>query len=104
MNGLARGSNDLQYPMEVVCLVVLWRHRYKLSLCDLAEMFLHRGIVLTHEAVRDWERKLAGSVANFNFGGKIRTLGIGNSMTCRLQNSRKSKFATEQEKIHHPLA
>jgi putative transposase len=51
--------NHLQYPTDVVCLVVLWRHRYKLSLCDLAEMFLHRGIVFTHEAVRDWERKLA---------------------------------------------
>jgi hypothetical protein len=36
-----------------------------------------------------------GSVANLNFGGKIRKPSIGNSMTCRLQNSRKSKFATE---------
>ena len=51
--------NDLPYPTNVVCPVVLWRHRYQLSLRDLAEMFLHRGIVFTHEAVRDWERKLA---------------------------------------------
>jgi putative transposase len=43
----------------MVCLVVLWRFRYKLSLRDLAEMFLQRGIIFTHEAVRDWERKLA---------------------------------------------
>jgi hypothetical protein len=40
-------------------LVVFWRVRYKLSLRDLAEMFLIRGIVFTHEAVRDWEAKLA---------------------------------------------
>src|SRR5262245_29434809 len=51
--------NRLQYPTEVVCLVVLWRFRYKLSLRDLAEMFLQRGVVFTHEAVREWERKLA---------------------------------------------
>jgi putative transposase len=51
--------NRLQYPTDVVCLVVLWRFRYKLSLRDLADMFLHRGIVFTHEAVRDWESKLA---------------------------------------------
>jgi putative transposase len=51
--------NRLQYPTDVVCLVVLWRFRYKLSLRDLAEMFLQRGIMFTHEAVRDWERKLA---------------------------------------------
>ena len=40
-------------------LVVLWRVRYKLSLRDLAEMFLERGVVFTHEAVREWETKLA---------------------------------------------
>jgi hypothetical protein len=27
-------------------------------MCDLAEMFLIRGIVFSHEAVRDWETKL----------------------------------------------
>jgi putative transposase len=51
--------NHLQYPTAVVCLVVLWRHRYKLSLRDLAAMFLHCGINFTHEAVRGWERTLA---------------------------------------------
>jgi putative transposase len=51
--------NRLQFPTDVVCLVILWRFRYKLSLRDLAEMFLQRGIVFTHEAVRDWEAKLA---------------------------------------------
>ncbi len=45
-------------------LVVLWRLRYKLSLRDLAEMFLERGFVFTHEAVRDWEGKLAPLVAD----------------------------------------
>ena len=39
-------------------VVVLWRLRYKLSLRDLAEMFLIRGFVFTYEAVRDWEAKL----------------------------------------------
>jgi putative transposase len=50
--------NRLHYPTDVVCLVILWRLRYKLSLRDLAEMFLQRGIVFTHEAVRGWETKL----------------------------------------------
>ena len=51
--------NRVQYPPDVVCLVVLWRIRYKLSFRDLAEMFLDRGVVFTHEAVREWEAKLA---------------------------------------------
>jgi transposase-like protein len=40
-----------------VLLVVLWRLRYKLSLRDLAEMFLTRGFTFTHEAVRAWEAR-----------------------------------------------
>src|SRR6266567_679239 len=51
--------NHLQFPTDVVLLVVLWRLRYKLSLRDLAEMFLVRGFEFTHEAVRDWEARFA---------------------------------------------
>ncbi len=40
-------------------LVVLWRLRYKLNPRDLAEMFLERDFVFTHETVREWEAKLA---------------------------------------------
>jgi putative transposase len=51
--------NRLQYPTDVVSLVVLWRARYKLSLRDLSEMFLQRGLIFSHETVREWECKLA---------------------------------------------
>jgi putative transposase len=51
--------NRLQYPTDMICLVVLWRFRYKLSLRDLAEMFLQRGLIFTHETVRAWESMLA---------------------------------------------
>ncbi len=33
--------NYLEFPTDIVLLVVMWRVRYKLSLRDLAEMFLH---------------------------------------------------------------
>ena len=55
--------NRTQYPSDVIALVVLWRLRYKLSLRDLAEMFLIRGFVFTYEAVRDWEAKLTPTLA-----------------------------------------
>lgn len=51
--------NRLQVPSDVVFLIVLWRLRFKLSLRDLAEILLLRGLVFSHEAVRDWETKLA---------------------------------------------
>jgi putative transposase len=42
--------NKAQYPNDVIALVVLWRLRYKLSLRDLAEMFLTRSFIFTYEA------------------------------------------------------
>ncbi len=47
----------------MIALVVFWRLRYKLSLRDLAEMFLIRGIVFSHEAVRAWEARLTPALA-----------------------------------------
>jgi putative transposase len=51
--------NFLEYPTDSVRLVVLGRLCDKLSLRDLAEMFLERGFVFTHEAVREWEERFA---------------------------------------------
>jgi hypothetical protein len=48
------GLNHVQCPTDIVFLMVFFRLRYKLSLRDLADMFLTRGVVFTHEAVRDW--------------------------------------------------
>ena len=50
--------NRTQYPSDVIALAVLRGLRYKLSLRDLPEMFLIRGIEFSYEAVRDWEAKL----------------------------------------------
>jgi transposase-like protein len=55
--------NRIQYRSDVIALVVLWRLRYKLAVRDLPEMFLIRGVVFSHEAVRDWETKLAPGLA-----------------------------------------
>src|SRR5436305_488364 len=56
--------NFLEYPTDIVLLVMLWQLRYKLSLRDLAEMFLERGFEFTHEAVRDWEARFAPLIAD----------------------------------------
>ena len=55
--------NRARYPSDVIALVVLWRLRYRLTLRDLAEMLLQRDMVFSHEAVRDWEAKLAPVLA-----------------------------------------
>lgn len=55
--------NHLHVPTDIALLIVLWRLRYKLSLRDLAEMFLTRGFTFTHETVREWEERFAPLVA-----------------------------------------
>jgi putative transposase len=45
--------NRTQYPSDIIALVVLWCLRYKLSSRDLPEMFALRGMVFSHEAVRE---------------------------------------------------
>lgn len=56
--------NHLQYPTDLVLLVVLWRLRYKLSPRDLPELFLPRGFAFTQEAAREWEARLAPLLAD----------------------------------------
>src|SRR5919199_5515516 len=56
--------NHAQYPSDVIALVVLWRLRYRLTLRDLNVMFVGRRIVFSHEAVREWEAKLAPLLAD----------------------------------------
>src|SRR5215813_8104408 len=55
--------NYLELPTDIVFEIVLCRLRYKLSLRNLAEMFLLRGFEFTHEAVRDWEARFAPLLA-----------------------------------------
>src|SRR5258708_10136831 len=60
--------NRARYPSDVIALVVLWRLRCKLSLRDLTEMFLIRGIVFSHDLCakqidHDCEANLAPALA-----------------------------------------
>lgn len=64
MNATSTPFKYLEYPTDIVLLTILWRLRYKLSLHDVAEMFLERGWTFTHEAVRDWETRCAPLLAD----------------------------------------
>jgi transposase-like protein len=54
--------NRTQYPSDVIALVVVWCLPYKLALRDLPKMFLVRGLVFSHETVREWEAKLTSAL------------------------------------------
>ena len=65
---VSTSSDDVRWIecrlLQIIALVVFWRLRYRLTLRDLAEMFLQRGIVFSHEAVREWEARLAPVLAD----------------------------------------
>jgi hypothetical protein len=50
--------NRTSLPSDIIAFVMFYRLRYRLTLRDLSEILLLRGIEVSHEAVRDWETKL----------------------------------------------
>jgi putative transposase len=55
--------NLLEFPTDIVFQVLLCRFRYKLSLRNMAELFLLRGFQFTHQAVQEWEARFAPFLA-----------------------------------------
>lgn len=73
--------NYLELPTDIVFEVVVCRLRYKLSLRNLAEMYLLRGFEFTHEAVREWEERFAPLLLSISAAnGKGKWAGAGTSM------------------------
>jgi len=56
--------NYLEFPTDVVFLVIRWYFRYKLSLRDLPEMMMERGLNFSHETVRRWAIKFGPMLIN----------------------------------------
>src|SRR4051794_40404358 len=53
-----------RFPGEVISHTVWLYFRFPLSLCMVEEMLAARGIVVSHETVRQWARKFGQSFAN----------------------------------------
>ena len=46
--------NFIEYPTEIVMMVVHYYYRFKTSLDDVVELMLMRGIHLSHQTVHNW--------------------------------------------------
>ena len=53
-----------QYPVEIISHCVWLYYRFALSLRDISEMMLERGVVVSHETVRQWCAKFGQGYAN----------------------------------------
>jgi IS6 family transposase len=52
-----------RFPGEIIILAVCWYLRYKLSLEDVTELLLERGINVSREATRKWVQKFGPKIA-----------------------------------------
>jgi transposase-like protein len=57
-DGIAKALKRLHYPLDVILLCVRWYVAYSLSLRNLEEMMLERGIEVDHSSVHRWVIKL----------------------------------------------
>ncbi|HEY6422986.1 MAG TPA: IS6 family transposase, partial [Pseudonocardiaceae bacterium] len=53
-----------RYPSEIISHCVWMYFRFALSLRDVSELMLERGVEVSHETVRQWTRKFGQDYAN----------------------------------------
>ncbi|WP_454826786.1 IS6 family transposase [Paraburkholderia xenovorans] len=46
--------HGFRFPAAVISCAVRWYHRFNLSLRDIEELLLERGVVVSYESVRNW--------------------------------------------------
>lgn len=52
-----------RFPAEVISCAVRWYFRFSLSLRDIEELLLERGVVVTYETIRCWFDKFNATFA-----------------------------------------
>lgn len=51
------------FPAALISSAVRWYHRFQLSLRDIEELLLERGVTLTYEMIRRWCEKFGADFA-----------------------------------------
>ncbi len=52
-----------RFPAAIIIMTVRWYLRYKLSLADITELLLERGVNVSREAIRKWVQKFGPQIA-----------------------------------------
>jgi putative transposase len=60
---IAARYKGYRYPIEVIGHAVWLYHRFTLSLRDVEELMLARGVVVTYETIRSWCAKFGPDYA-----------------------------------------
>ena len=64
MEVVAPSYQGFRFPVEIISHGVWLYHRFPLSLREVQEMMLERGIVVSHETIRQWCATFGQTYAN----------------------------------------
>ncbi len=64
METVAPLYKGFRFPVEIISHCVWLYHRFPLSFREVQEMMLQRGVVVSHETVRQWCAKFGQTYAN----------------------------------------
>jgi putative transposase len=63
LNADAVSYRGFRYPAEIISHCVWLYHRFPLSFREIEEMMLARGVVVSHETIRQWSVKFGAAYA-----------------------------------------
>ena len=72
--GIGKVLKRLHYPLDVILICVRWYVAYALSLRNLEEMMLERGVIVDHATVHRWALKMLPVMAAV-FRSRKRSVG-----------------------------
>ena len=55
--------HGFRFPAAVISCAVRWYHRFNLSLRDIEELLLERGVSVTYESIRNWCDRFGAQLA-----------------------------------------
>lgn len=64
MGGVVPSYKGFRYPVEIICHCVWLYHRFPRSFREVVEMMMERGVVVSHETIRQWCAKFGQTYAN----------------------------------------
>ena len=64
--------SGFRFPPAIISCAVRWYHRFNLSLRDIEELLLERGVTVTYESVRNWCDRFGAQFAHYAKAGRGR--------------------------------
>jgi transposase-like protein len=64
MAAVVPSYTGFRYPVEIISHCVWLYHRFPLSFREVEEMMMERGVVVSHETIRQWCQKFGQAYAN----------------------------------------